>query len=229
MEVVEYNSCHYEVDGDTITNTNSGNELKEGSVYYNKVMSLYEEGNTTEVVRHGGKTLAEFPRLSVMNPDEMAEYTRLLESKLNQQQQRFCIEYVRGDNMGNGTRTYANVYDYELQENYNTCREGAKRLLQQNKVIQYIDLLIYKAGFNADSVDLHLSYLIHQQADFGTKLGAIKEYNKLQGRITDKMELNGNVSHDHNRPDYSNLDDSELEQLITLMEKAQGNKEVDVQ
>lgn len=42
---------------------------------------------------------------------------------------------------------------------------------------------------NDERVDRELSFLIEQDVELRTKLGAISEYNKLKARIHNKLEL----------------------------------------
>lgn len=56
-----------------------------------------------------------------------------------------------------------------------------------------VDLLAYinellEVVLNEAHVDKQLAFLITQNADFGAKLGAIREFNALRKRITQKTE-----------------------------------------
>jgi len=48
------------------------------------------------------------------------------------------------------------------------------------------------AGLKDSLIDKRLLFLIFKNEDKGTALQAIKEYNKLKNRITDKVEVTGN-------------------------------------
>jgi hypothetical protein len=52
-----------------------------------------------------------------------------------------------------------------------------------------INELLQETGFSEVAVDKQLSFLIHQQADFKSKLGAIQEFNKLKARIQSKLDV----------------------------------------
>ena len=56
-------------------------------------------------------------------------------------------------------------------------------------ILEYIDYLLELRGLNDPFVDKQLELLITQNADFKSKLGAIKEYNVLKSRITNKVDL----------------------------------------
>ncbi|MDF9749191.1 hypothetical protein M2428_000621 [Arthrobacter sp. ES3-54] len=56
------------------------------------------------------------------------------------------------------------------------------------KVAARINQLLDEAGLNDAHVDKQLLFLITQHADFTNKLGAIREYNKLKARITEKVD-----------------------------------------
>lgn len=174
------------------------------------------------------KKFHDYPPVHGMSTQELGEYQREIGRYLRDNQIQFCKNYVVGETIGNAIRSYANAYDKDMDEDesdYYACKNGSYRLMRNQLVLEYINLLIYKAGFHPSSVDAQLLYLINQHNDFASKLGAIKEYNKLAGRITDKMEVQGQI--DTGRSiDYSNLSDDEVETLITLIQKAQKNKEV---
>lgn len=74
-----------------------------------------------------------------------------------------------------------------------TAASSASRLLKNGKVIERISGLLEQLGFNDAFVDKQLAFLITQYADFPTKLNAVREYNKLKGRIIEKS-LNLNVT-----------------------------------
>lgn len=117
--------------------------------------------------------------------------------KLNLRQEAFCENYVEADKdfFGNGTECYIEAYDVDLtaKNAYQIAASSASRLLKNVKVIERIQQLLEEMGFNDAFVDKQLSFLITQYADLPTKLNAVKEYNKLKGRIVEKS-LNLNVN-----------------------------------
>ena len=64
-------------------------------------------------------------------------------------------------------------------------------MLRNVKVCERINNLLERGGLNDQAVDKQLAFLVTQHADFGAKLGAIREYNKLKKRVTDRIEHTG--------------------------------------
>ena len=114
------------------------------------------------------------------------------ESNLNQQQELFCQCYVSWDKelFGNGVQSYIEAYDPDTtQKNrYKTACARASQLLSNIKVIERINELLEKWWLNDEFVDWQLLFLIQQHTDFGSKMRAIGEYNKLKQRITQKID-----------------------------------------
>lgn len=141
------------------------------------------------------------------------------EQELNINQRQFCKNYTSIEFLGSGVHAYANAYgcDLEKKGQYAVASVGAGRLLKKPEILKYIDELLDGNGLNDHTVDKHLLFLIQQGADLSAKLGAIREFNKLRNRVTDKLEVKQEVTH---KFDYSKLSDEELETLIKLSEKA---------
>ncbi len=114
---------------------------------------------------------------------------------VNLNQERFCQLYATDrEFFGNGVETYLEVYDINRKNPnwYQVACSAASRLLSNVKVIERINQILAETGFNDAAVDKQLSFLITQHADFQSKLGAIKEYNKLKKRIQDRLDLTNN-------------------------------------
>jgi hypothetical protein len=114
------------------------------------------------------------------------------EEKLNPKQELFCELYATSKEFfGNGVETYLEVYDVDHSKPnwYKTACAAASRLLSNVKVIDRISELLEEGGLNDAFTDKQLKFLITQYADFTSKLGAIREYNKLKQRIIDKLDL----------------------------------------
>ena len=117
---------------------------------------------------------------------------------------------------GNGTLCYAEAYGYNLEElsrddakyewkgrgkkrervcvepssfdkAYNVCAVEAARLLRNPKILERIRELLNEILKN-DVVDARLAEHIMQQNDGDRSLRGIAEYNKLRGRIIDKVK-----------------------------------------
>jgi hypothetical protein len=131
----------------------------------------------------------------------MAKRSRPTEDakKLNPKQEQFCQLYAtEKEFFGNGVETYLEVYDVDSSKPnwYKTACSAASRLLSNVKVIERINELLDEQGLNDAFVDKQLKFLLTQHADFSAKMNAIKEYNKLRQRITDKIDHNvkGSIS-----------------------------------
>lgn len=107
-------------------------------------------------------------------------------------QEKFCQLYTTDrEFFGNGVEAYLEVYDVDKTKKnwYKTACSAASRLLSNVKVYTRINELLKKDGFNNEHVDKQLLFLINQFSDFAAKGQAIREFNKLKKRITDKMEI----------------------------------------
>lgn len=113
------------------------------------------------------------------------------EKKLTPKQEKFCRLYAtEKDYFGNGAQCYIEVYSTKKKPlSYKAARANASRLLTNDNILARINELMEEAILNDTFVDKQLGFLIEQHADFSSKLGAIKEYNKLKQRITEKMDL----------------------------------------
>lgn len=116
-----------------------------------------------------------------------------MEEGLNAKQTLFCELYTSSDKelFGNGVQSYIEAYDPDRTEPgwYKSACASASRLLTNVKVITKINELLEEGGLNDVAVDKQLSFIIAQHADFGSKIAAIKEYNKLKQRITEKTDI----------------------------------------
>ena len=111
--------------------------------------------------------------------------------KINQKQELFCQYYATDKEFfGNGVEAYAEAYDLDISvpKHYNTAKTNAWRLLTNADILKRIDQLLELGPLNNTFVDRQLAKIIAQDADFSSKVAAIREYNKLKQRITDKIE-----------------------------------------
>jgi hypothetical protein len=114
------------------------------------------------------------------------------EKETNERQERFCKLYASDrEFFGNGVETYLEVYDIDKSKKnwYKTACVCASQLLSNPKVFTRINELLESEGLNDAFVDKQLLFLISQQDDKTNKNAAIREYNKLKQRITEKMEI----------------------------------------
>lgn len=115
------------------------------------------------------------------------------ETGLNEKQLLFCQLFLSEDFFGNGTLAYCKAYGFDPTDvkQYNTARHNASHLLAKNNVSQHINNMLEEGGLNDNHIDKRLLFLINQNEDKSTALAAIREYNKLKQRITDKLEVKG--------------------------------------
>jgi len=118
------------------------------------------------------------------------------ETKLNEQQTKFCEYFLSKEFYGNGIESYAMAYQKDLNNprEYNSCKVAASKLLTTNNILTYINSKLEEGGLNDAHIDKQLLFVINQNADFGAKMAAMREYNKLKQRITDKMKIEGDFT-----------------------------------
>lgn len=112
--------------------------------------------------------------------------------KLNPKQELFCTLYATDrEFFGNGTQAYIEAYDPPRQSKnwYLAARTSASELLTKPNILKRINELLEESGLNDVHVDKQLAFLITQNADFKSKVAAIKEYNSLKSRIIKKSEV----------------------------------------
>lgn len=112
--------------------------------------------------------------------------------ELNPRQMNFCKLYAtETEFFGNGVQSYVEAYSVDTTKPnwYKGACTSASRLLCNVKVMAKINAILVETGLNDAFIDKQLSFLIAQHSDFTNKLGAIKEYNKLKQRITEKTDI----------------------------------------
>lgn len=111
---------------------------------------------------------------------------------LNEKQELFC-QYFASDRefFGNGVQSYIEAYDLDITKKgaYNVAKANAHRLLTKADITTRINEIFEASGLNDTFVDKQLEKLIIQDAEMGTKLNAIKEYNALKQRITKHIDI----------------------------------------
>jgi phage terminase small subunit len=110
---------------------------------------------------------------------------------LNAKQERFCQLYASDEEFFcNGVQSYIEAYNpKEVGNWYNSAKSSAFDLLTKPYILDRINELFEARGLNDAFVDKQLEKLITQDADFKSKVAAIKEYNALKKRIVQKMEV----------------------------------------
>lgn len=109
--------------------------------------------------------------------------------KLTPQQELFCRLYA-GDKefFANGTQAYMEAFDIP-QNKYRSAMVCAHKLLRKVNILNRINEILELRGLNDAFVDKQLEFMVTQNADFKSKMVAIKEYNALKGRVTKKVDL----------------------------------------
>lgn len=137
-----------------------------------------------------------------------------MEEVLTPQQELFCRYYAQNNELfSNGTLSYAEAYDYKLDElsteapvldtddkgepikwgdsdykkAYDVCSANASRLLRNEKIQARIVVLMNE-WMKDEIVDSELFKVIKQNYKLESKIAAIREYNKLKQRITEKVD-----------------------------------------
>lgn len=144
-----------------------------------------------------------------------------IDDRLSFKQEKFCQIYATNKEFfGNGGESYAEAYGLDRKKTgwYKVAQASASRLLSKVKICDRINQILTETGFNDNFVDKQLSFLLTQHADFTSKLGAIREYNKLKKRIEEK---NNSVIQIINLPDekYEQIVRREAELLKTSRTK----------
>ena len=115
----------------------------------------------------------------------------MAERKLNPKQEKFCQLYASDrEFFGNGVQSYIEAYEpQQIKPNwYATARTDASKLLTNSNVLARINELL-DITFNDQHVDKQLALVVTQNADFSSKVAAIREYNRLKSRVEEGLKL----------------------------------------
>jgi hypothetical protein len=114
-----------------------------------------------------------------------------IQTKLKPNPEKFCCLYAES---GNAVRSYAEAYGFDILDRaqYMTAAAGSNRALKNTKILKRIGEILNHSGFNDECVDNQLNFLIRQQTDLKTKLGAIREYNVLKNRTKSSKSVFAN-------------------------------------
>lgn len=126
--------------------------------------------------------------------------------------EKFCQIYAR---TGIATTSYCEAYgiDKENLLGYMGAAANASRLLKNDKVAARINQMLTLAGFTPEGVDIQLNFLVQQQGDLKTKLGAIREANALFKRTgANKQVFKGNTFNLTSLLDQANAPQATIEQ-----------------
>lgn len=106
--------------------------------------------------------------------------------KLSYRREEFCKTYTSNDRelFGNGVQSYIEVYEPDTTKKnwYQTARASASQILTTINVIERINELLEKQGFNDENVEKQHLFLLNQHEDKGIKMRAVDSYYKLKGK-----------------------------------------------
>lgn len=104
---------------------------------------------------------------------------------LTPDQKKFCEIYVSEEFFCNWVNSYIQAYNIDTSKKgaYDSAKAAAREMLNNKKILDYIDSILELWWLNDSYVDKQLHKLISQDADKTAKLWAIKEYNTLKARI----------------------------------------------
>lgn len=109
--------------------------------------------------------------------------------KLNLKQEMFCKLYATNRELfGNATQSYCVAYGID-SGNKEACRIAASsafNLLINTDIQKRINELLQ--AITDEMIDQELAYVALQRFELPSKVAAIREFNKLKGRITEKID-----------------------------------------
>lgn len=109
-------------------------------------------------------------------------------SDLTERQRLFAILYTTDKIcFGNATLAYKRAYNLNDKQ-FNTAGVSAHRLIRNDKVQAFISKFLQES-FNNAAADNELAKVINQDKDLHAKNAAIKEFNALKQRITEKIDI----------------------------------------
>lgn len=110
----------------------------------------------------------------------------------------------------NGARSYAKAYEYDIdteegkEKNYNTVAVNAYKLLQDERIIKYLEIRELEMDYERDLSDKEIMMLLNRMALGGqyretTRLEALKMLSKMKGmyeEVEKSTEINISLSED---------------------------------
>lgn len=119
---------------------------------------------------------------------------KVITTGLNPKQELFCQVYCGRDCFSNGVKAYIEAYGINTTKPgaYNSAKESASALLTNLDILSRIRGILDLSGLNNEFVDRELLFVMTQNADLNAKVQAMKEYNKLNQRIQDKLDITTN-------------------------------------
>lgn len=131
-------------------------------------------------------------KLTPKTKEELRTQQILTKYQLTLQQEMFCRYFTSPSEFyGNGIQSYSLAYNHDISSprGYAVARSRASSLLSSLNIMTRIDDLLQTTGLNDQNVDKQLLHVIVQNAEYSSKVAAIREYNKLKKRIDDRSVL----------------------------------------
>ena len=166
---------------------------------------------------------------------------------LSVQHEEFAVEYMFGDNRGNGAQSYANVYNNGVVTA--SCYSAASKLLIRQDVKGYLLVVQDQQKQIAEYRKIHntetLSRIIEEMSSATptdhngneisahlvrqTAITAIREQNKMLGLNEEKADLtvNGGMNFTFNLIPPTDEDQDEIDAEIAGIRKRQGDVEAE--
>jgi len=104
--------------------------------------------------------------------------------RLTLEQRLFCEKYVELRGCGAAAVRAAGY----AVKNSKVAKAIAFENLTKPYLLRYIKFLLEGMGLTNESVDLELLWIIQQNANLSAKVQGIREYNRMRGRATEKMQ-----------------------------------------
>ena len=117
-------------------------------------------------------------------------------NKLTQKQELFCQYFVCNiECYWNWVKAYAMAYWLDANDKWqnHTARNWAYRMMTNDDILKRMRE-IQTDFLSNEVVDKELTFVVLQRVDLATKMRWISEYNKLNQRIIDKMEVKWDFS-----------------------------------
>ncbi len=153
-------------------------------------MAIKKTSKKQEVKKRKWFKVPSPPEGSIPMTDEEVE-KKWEEVHLQAKQELFCQLYTSKEFFGNWVQSYIEAYDPDTSKPnwYKTACASASQILSNIKVCNRINEMLESEGLNDQFIDKQLLFLATQHDDKGAKIAAIREYNKLKQRITDKLDV----------------------------------------
>lgn len=119
----------------------------------------------------------------------------------------FCQWYTNNNELrGNGVQAYGKAFNLDLSTSakYNVAKSNASKLLSRLDVLKCIQSIFENDGLSETTVQNEHSFILRQNSDFGSKLGAVRLWYEINGRLRKvqeptAMQFNINIEDSRNK------------------------------